>query len=193
MQKNSVDKRILKTRSLIKTTVAKMLTDRRYETISVADVAKEALIQRATFYHHYSDVGQVLSDICTDIAVRAENALSDIDFTSVRKSVSEVFTRCFNLGESIEPEYMDVLRADNELIVGVVRNKFIDNFIKKVEKHQRPLNEYEKYAVRMFVGGVVDAYVAWGRAHASEKRDVAEFIAYASKVADNACAFLGVK
>lgn len=170
-----------------------MLMDRSFEEISVADVAKEALIQRATFYHHYSGVGQVVDDVCTDITVRVEAELSDMDFTSVRKSVAEIFTRCFNLGESIEAEYLDILRSGNTLIVDVVRNKFVDNFIKKIEKHQRTLGEYEKYAVRMFAGGIIDSYVAWNKAHADEKRDVAEFIAYAIKVADNACVFLGVK
>lgn len=193
MKTCTVDKRIIKTRGLIKMTVADMLKKHPIEDISVSDVAKNALIQRATFYNHYSNVSEVVYDIWKDITEQAEKGLAGVDFSAIRKSVGEIFCRISQIYNMLEPEYRMFLRSGNCLIMNGVRKWFIDNTIKKVEKHQRPLTEYEKYAARMYINGVIDSFILWNEAHPEGSRDINEFISYAVKVADNACMFIGIK
>lgn len=55
MSKNKVDLRILKTRKAIKEAFLTLIQTKEYERITVQDIAKEAMINRNTFYLHYID------------------------------------------------------------------------------------------------------------------------------------------
>ena len=84
--------------------------------------------------------------------------------------------------------------ADDERIDPVEAERDADGAAEKVEQKQRKLTEFEKYSARMFLNGIIDSYFAWKEACPDEKkRDIYEFIGYASRVADNACSFIGIE
>lgn len=49
------DKRILKTKKLIKDTFFKLLKEKDFEKITIAEIADKAMISKGTFYYHYED------------------------------------------------------------------------------------------------------------------------------------------
>jgi len=55
MAPDSVDPRIRRTRLLLRDALARLLTKKGFDEISVQDIAEEATINRATFYAHYPD------------------------------------------------------------------------------------------------------------------------------------------
>ena len=53
--KNSTDLRILKTRRQIKEALLNLLDQQPFDTITVSQIAQQAMISRSTFYDHYPD------------------------------------------------------------------------------------------------------------------------------------------
>lgn len=189
-----MDKRVLKTRNLIKMTVAGMLKNKNIDDISVSDIAAQSLIQRATFYNHYSSVYDVVLDIWADITDLAAEQFEGVDFTAIRRSVTDIFIHVSHTYYALPPEYREFISSENPVALNGIRKWFTENTINKVEQKQRKLTEFEKYSARMFLNGIIDSYFAWKEAHPDEKkRDIYEFIGYASRVADNACSFIGIE
>lgn len=189
-----MDKRVLKTRNLIKMTVAGMLKNKNIDDISVSDIAAQSLIQRATFYNHYSSVYDVVLDIWADITDLAAEQFEGVDFTAIRRSVTDIFIHISHTYHALPLEYREFISSENPVALNGIRKWFTENTINKVEQKQRKLTEFEKYSARMFLNGIIDSYFAWKEARSDEKkRDIYEFIGYASRVADNACSFIGIE
>lgn len=192
--RNIMDKRVFKTRNLIKMTVAGMLKNKNIDDISVSDIAAQSLIQRATFYNHYSSVYDVVLDIWTDITDLAAEQFEGVDFTAIRRSVTDIFIHISHTYHALPLEYREFISSENPVALNGIRKWFTENTINKVEQKQRKLTEFEKYSARMFLNGIIDSYFAWKEACPDEKkRDIYEFIGYASRVADNACSFIGIE
>lgn len=192
--RNIMDKRVLKTRNLIKMTVAGMLKNKNIDDISVSDIAAQSLIQRATFYNHYSSVYDVVLDIWADITDLAAEQFEGVDFTAIRRSVTDIFIHISHTYHALPLEYREFISSENPVALNGIRKWFTENTINKVEQKQRKLTEFEKYSARMFLNGIIDSYFAWKEACPDEKkRDIYEFIGYASRVADNACSFIGIE
>ena len=65
-----VDPRITRTRKLIRDALTSLLAEKSFETITVADIAERATINRATFYAHYTDKFALLNTLVReDVAV----------------------------------------------------------------------------------------------------------------------------
>ena len=70
------DRRTRYTRQTIKNTFLELLTQKSFTKITVTEICKNAEINRGTFYLHYYDIYDVLSDILNDMT-------QDIDRKSV--------------------------------------------------------------------------------------------------------------
>lgn len=192
--RNIMDKRVLKTRNLIKMTVAVMLKSKNIDEISVSDIAAQSLIQRATFYNHYSSVYDVVQDIWADITDFAAEQFEGVDFAAIRRSVTDMFIHISHTYHALPQEYREFISSENPVALNGIRKWFTENTINKVEQKQRKLTEFEKYSVRMFMNGIIDSYFEWKKQRPDDsKRDIYEFIGYTSRVADNACSFIGIE
>lgn len=59
-QVESTDPRILRSRRMLMDSLAKLLTRKEFEDISIQEIADEATLNRATFYLHYPDKSALL-------------------------------------------------------------------------------------------------------------------------------------
>ncbi len=60
---NLEDLRVRKTRELIKSTMIDLISEKGFDAVSVGDIAKRAMINRSTFYRHYSDKYDLVRNI----------------------------------------------------------------------------------------------------------------------------------
>src|SRR5580658_5153492 len=56
----AMDPRILRSRRMLMDALAKLLTQRAFDDISIQEIADEATLNRATFYLHYADKSALL-------------------------------------------------------------------------------------------------------------------------------------
>ena len=61
MDQEKKDRRIRKTRQLLRSTLLALLKEKRYEDISVQDIIERADVARSTFYVHYVDKDDLLT------------------------------------------------------------------------------------------------------------------------------------
>src|ERR1700678_2340361 len=78
----TTDPRILRSRRMLMDSLAKLLTKKEFEDISVQEIADEATLNRATFYLHYPDKSALLQ------------AMSDVRFCDLIKRRGLSFSDC---------------------------------------------------------------------------------------------------
>ncbi len=76
----TTDPRILRSRRMLMDALARLLSRKEFEDISVQEIAEEATLNRATFYLHYADKAALLQSM-TDVRFRDLLARRNISFT----------------------------------------------------------------------------------------------------------------
>jgi AcrR family transcriptional regulator len=71
------DLRVVKTRRNIKSEMMELLQKKPVEKITVTELASQALINKGTFYHHYSDIYDLYQELVSDFI---ENSLGSLDY-----------------------------------------------------------------------------------------------------------------
>jgi AcrR family transcriptional regulator len=79
----STDPRILRTRRILRETLANLLIRKEFDSISVQEIADEAELNRATFYLHYADKNALLQAMTAtrfgDLIARRGLSFTDCD------------------------------------------------------------------------------------------------------------------
>ena len=72
-----MDRRILKTRSVIKESLTALMKEKPFDKITIKDITDKANINRATFYIHYMDKYDLLEQSQNDILNEIKEVLAD--------------------------------------------------------------------------------------------------------------------
>lgn len=71
---NKIDRRVLRTRQLLRTALLELIQERDFESLTVQDITERATLNRATFYLHYADKHDLLLQVIRETLVE----LSDL-------------------------------------------------------------------------------------------------------------------
>lgn len=77
----NTDKRVIKTKIIIKNAFLELLEEKSFEEISIAAICERALISRSTFYAHYEDKYKLLEELYEKI---------EKDFEGKGKNISNI-------------------------------------------------------------------------------------------------------
>ncbi|MDW4407547.1 TetR family transcriptional regulator [Staphylococcus saprophyticus] len=96
MVESKSDLRVIKTRKSIMQAFIKLSDEKDFKNITVKDIAQEALINRATFYYHFSDIYDLLDKVLAEellINLNYEdfkdNKLNEETIASIFKAIAE--------------------------------------------------------------------------------------------------------
>ncbi|MFB3168536.1 TetR/AcrR family transcriptional regulator [Neobacillus sp. 179-C4.2 HS] len=70
-----IDRRIIRTKKMIKHSLLTLLSSKDYKNISIMDIVNEADINRTTFYSHYPDKQSLLSEITEELLTGMTEAI----------------------------------------------------------------------------------------------------------------------
>ncbi len=87
------DPRTRKTKRAIRNAIAKLLSEKEINDITIRDVADIAEINRKTFYRYYSNIYQVVDEIENEIVNSYEQILGEIDFKQDIENPYRIFER----------------------------------------------------------------------------------------------------
>ena len=118
------DRRTRYTRQTIKDTFLELLKQKSFTKITVTEVCKNAEINRGTFYLHYYDIYDVLSDIFNDMT---QDMLTTVDhlFCLNQKSCSYPFCQKIQM----ESQYRALFLVLIVHILGIHLSHCCDTFI----------------------------------------------------------------
>ena len=162
MKAKNVNRSSIKTRALIKSTFAEMLSEKKeINKITVTELVKRADINRGTFYSHYDDVYGVAEDY--------ENELIDKFFDDARLIGSQDI-------DSFTDSFFDYIKKNNEnykllcnsndflfaakKLVTIASNKFLEICCKDKNVVNR---EYIELEINVFIDGLLCEYVKYCR------------------------------
>ena len=156
--RRSTDRRVVRTRKAIREAFFKLMENQDYHKITIASVAREADIDRKTFYLHYRSVSDLVDEVIRDEAQKIV-ASSDGDkgldvsklFQSISLALAPDMTRSKRVLQHVslqdvldrlEASLVDVLMEDN--VLGLRRD-----------------DPYVPYIVSFFCAGLVAVYRRW--------------------------------
>ena len=161
-----IQKRKTSTKEDIKEALIQLLSEEKFENISISKLCKRAGINRGTFYLHYEDKYQMIDSLKSDILSQLYSFFEEEGEYSKRFMIAKFY----------------VLRANERLINALTRSHYIDfrgairEFItiiilreKQEAATQRFLEENfhipQKYALEIFlssVEGIISLWIAGG-------------------------------
>lgn len=116
-----VDRRIARTRKLIRDALVSLLAEKNFEAISVQDIAERATVNRATFYAHYTDKFALLDalvrgDVATALTVGDPLSAADTGamLTAIGRNVFAFVAqhrRC-KIDPDFEPQFESAIEAE---------------------------------------------------------------------------------
>ncbi len=157
-----IDKRSLRTRTLIKRAVIILLKKKRPEEIAVTELTKMAVISRNSFYTHYDTIADVLNDILEDIIDMFDQILSKYDYLEFQKDpypcLKEISILILN--NSAFAEYVIFSKQSNHFVQSIV-DSLTDRFYKLYLKNRGTADEKIPYMVNFLVGGSIEFLYKW--------------------------------
>lgn len=108
-----MDLRIVKTKKSIKNAFLELRKKKPLERITVRELSEAAMINKTTFYLHYSDMYELADEIENDTIQKIFNELPCLDslFTNPAKLTKEIVTAFYNNHDIISTLFWDIRSA----------------------------------------------------------------------------------
>lgn len=187
MQKNSEDRRVRRSRRLLKESLLELMKRKTFADISVRDVTDEADMNRGTFYLHYSGTAELLESLEEDLLTELQSLVdAHMPETVSVGGVTPVFEPVLDFLEK-HRETCAVLFASSE------SSGFIQALQQLIRRNGEPLvmawfQPRDPRLVESYL-----SFLAWGLTGLLKERhnlSRAELLAAAQHMADGAAAGL---
>lgn len=156
MAKN--DRRVIYTKMILHDTLYELLLYKTINKISVKELCEKANINRATFYSHYEDIYDLLSEMQWEILNKielSEDEKHKFSATSILESIDknpEKFIRLFkNNGDKVLEEY-----------ISLSKDYYLKVWEKELEGVTREKAEYLFNYTSSGLGGIIRKWLAGG-------------------------------
>lgn len=163
-QTRTMDRRVTKTKAAIQKAFFTLLEDHEYSEITVTALAREANIDRKTFYTHYRTLDDVLDDIAHDTVAYLIDQIDLVHFfDDVETNAQRFFTALNALLE--EREIMGITHRKV-----ITRDKFLQIWSRQfndalVAKAQITITSKRRQildlTIQYYSGGLFSLYQAW--------------------------------
>jgi AcrR family transcriptional regulator len=119
MSQNAQDLRVRRTHKLVREAFISLVEEQGFDTITVGDIAKRAMVSRAAFYRHYQDKYQLVEQIFEDAIQTMMSSVGDFDpeqppeaWVKLFEHISE-YERLYRvlLGEKASSWFLTQMRA----------------------------------------------------------------------------------
>ena len=177
-----VDLRIIKTKRNLYEGLALLLAEKDYDTIKIKDICDKSLVNRSTFYDHYSSKKELLTSM---IKKRQKELTKNLDLKAMntdnyRELYMEYIKNLLDyIDKSKEINKKILLKNNNNIAKEILFNIIIDDITKSLEKINNSNTETELLA-RFYVAGfseVLCLYIEKPEIYTKEK-----ILAYAEKL-----------
>ena len=184
------DARTTRTKAKIKESFLKLLQQHSYEQISVSDIAKDANINRVTFYTHYIDKACLLADLMEDM--KKKFIVDSMEFASRIDNENEIFKFSVGMASALLEAFIAnkdliILLANKEnVVIGKILEEQISSFVlillKKLDQ-VAPL----KYPARYVAAFITPAYISLALKYVTDPNPIPkdEFKAQITELTEN--------
>ena len=175
------DLRITKTRKVLYETLINLMKEKSFEEIKVSDICKEALINRSTFYSHYSDKYELFLELITALK---NNLFTSLNTNSNSVNTREYFTLLIELlldhiDEKKDIYYAILIHNRNSIVIDII----LDAIQKDINTRLESDEEYNKVIpneiiTKFYLGGIVSLGIEYLSSKKYSKEDMLKYIEY---------------
>lgn len=148
-----MDLRVRRTRSSIREAFIKLAQKKKIKRITIKELAEEAMINKATFYLHYSDLEALVSEIEDDVIADIVENIGQVD--SFFRNV-DVFFQKFTEAMVRNRELLMILYENDRTVV--IQNKLVISFREQILKENQHIEFTREMhiALTFFLRAVLD-------------------------------------
>ena len=158
-----LNKNALRSKSLIREAFYKLLTIKPYVTITVTDIVREADINRATFYAHYSCIADLLQEINNEIIEKLKEILSKFSLDRFCDNpTSLLFEVSKFIDDNIDKYKILLEKTYSNDFMDYVTNLFIE-YISNDLSIPESIKKDRAFPLRVYyaAGGISTLYLNW--------------------------------
>lgn len=161
--RRSTDRRVVRTRRAIREAFFKLMEEQDYHKITIASIAREADIDRKTFYLHYGSVSDLADEIIYDEAQAImESCREAIDGGGQYLNVAELFR---SISLALAPDVSRSKRVVQHVSLPDMLDRLETSLVEVVlEDNALGLERsdpYLQFTVSFFCAGLVAVYRRW--------------------------------
>lgn len=112
MGEKTVDRRVRKTKKLLKDCLTRLLKKKKIQDITVRELTEMADLNRGTFYLHYRDVFDLLEQTEAELLNTFEQLINSHDARELTGKPSEVLSEIFSMAQEEAP-LVEILLGEN--------------------------------------------------------------------------------
>ncbi len=162
--KEKKDLRVIKTRNLLFQSITKLMSNKPFEDIKVADICNNALINRSTFYAHYNDKYELLIDFINDLKNNLLNDLKQNEhIVNTKKYYMEMISLILEHIDKQKDIYYSILMSNrSSIIVDIIIDVAVKDINKRIEiDNIHKGNVPTDILVRFYLGAVTSIGIEW--------------------------------
>ena len=151
------DRRVIKTKAAIREAFLSLLQKKYAEDITVTELAKEANIERKTFYLHYNNINEIVEEIesiVIEMIAEGTRGLS-VDSREFFAALTGIMSENFDYFALImkDPKYMTYQNRSQEIL----RKALLENYRKTTGLDEAHLELYADF----YAAGISSIYIHW--------------------------------
>ncbi len=183
----SEDRRVRKTKKLIKDTLIELLNQKSINKISVTELTEKADISRKTFYLHYSSIYDAKNELDNDIIDILNSIMQTVPDTMKETDIMDFFTQ-LNLKAQDHKELVAyfIQNSNQSELYAKVKSAIKNAVMQRLENSNKG-NINNEYIVEFVVSGILNSYI-----EKNTKDDISteKFSVLLTKLCSGALAFL---
>ena len=158
MYNKKQDLRVVKTKRLLYDTLIDLMKEMPFEEIKVSDICNRALINRSTFYSHYSDKYDLFSEYINDLKNTLATSLeNNRDYKDAREYYIELISIFLNHVEDKKDIYSSIMIHNrNSIMMDILLSAINDDILKRISKEKFSDGIPAEIIAKFYVGGVLN-------------------------------------
>lgn len=156
-RKAMADRRVLRTKAAIREAFLSLLQKKNAEEITVTELAREANIERKTFYLHYNNIGDIIDEIETvviDMIAEGTQGLS-VNSREFFAALTGIMSENFDYFALImkDPAYITYQNRSQNIL----RSALMEHYRKTTDLDRDHLELYADF----YAAGISSIYIHW--------------------------------
>ena len=166
MDSKKVDKRIIRTKKLIKRTMIELMQEKEVQNITVTDICNRADLNRGTFYTYHQDVFSLVSEIENEILDEVTQILDNAAQSGLgnskvkeRNLMVRQILECFNRHRDV----IKIVFGDRGYITfqQKLKSLFITKFSQIIGMSNTVFEDHDGYLVVYITSGMIGIIQEW--------------------------------
>lgn len=151
------DLRVTKTKKLLYETLISLMEEKSFEEIKVSDICKKALINRSTFYSHYSDKYELFMELINTLKLSLFNSLNtNVNNVNTREYFIELISILLNhIDDKKNIYYFILINNRNSIITDIILDVVSKDINSRITNDKISTNNIPTEIVSKFYLGAV--------------------------------------